>query len=411
MRNPWSWLWTPSRFSLASLLIAGGVLGAITVGGFGAFVEYSNSMAFCTGCHEMDIVDREFQDSVHARNRSGVGAVCADCHVPKDWGAKLARKVTATKELYHSMIGTIDTPSKFEANRLQMARRVWASMEESDSLECRNCHGFDQMVLDAQSEKARRRHAQALRRGETCVDCHKGIAHHMPDIKPEIEAARALFAARVGRDLAAAETVYAAGTTPIHATADGTGKALGAVLAAARLVVLERADGRLRVRLDGWQEASNRRVIFAAREKRIFRAGLARHGAKALTVDSVHAAGGWTPVSLEGWVGADRVVADLDTLWTFAGTYYDLECGQCHMAYPADWYGIDEWADNIKAMKPYTRLDKEDNRLLQIYIQSHAPLEGRPPGGRATDAKLSSSRRGPLPRSAGRASPTESLSP
>ncbi len=378
MRRFWNWLWSPSRFSLATLLIAGGLLGALATGGFTAFVEYSNSMAFCTGCHEMDIAHDEFADSRHAVNASGVAAVCADCHVPKAWGPKLVRKVLATKELYHAMAGTIGTPAKFEANRLAMARRVWTSMEESDSLECRNCHAFDRMNIDAQSDKARRRHDQARRRGETCIDCHKGIAHHQPDVGPEIEAARSLFTAAVGDLPAAPETVYAAGTTPIHATADGRGKGMGAVLAAAPLTVLARDGGRLRVRLDGWRESAGG-VVFAARGKRIFRAGLRRSGRAALTVGE--AADGWAPVSLDGWVDADRMVADQATIWRFAESFYRLECSRCHMAYPADWYGIDEWAEQMKAMKPYTKLAKEDDRLLQIYIQSHAPVEGNPPGG------------------------------
>ncbi|MBI3918064.1 MAG: NapC/NirT family cytochrome c [Betaproteobacteria bacterium] len=38
------------------------------------------------------------------------------------------------------MIGTIDTPEKFEKERKMMAENVWKEMKASDSHECRNCH-------------------------------------------------------------------------------------------------------------------------------------------------------------------------------------------------------------------------------------------------------------------------------
>ncbi len=56
----------------------------------------------------------EYQKSVHFSNPSGVRAICSDCHVPRDWTAKLVRKVQATGELYHHFMGKLSTPEKFE---------------------------------------------------------------------------------------------------------------------------------------------------------------------------------------------------------------------------------------------------------------------------------------------------------
>ena len=85
-------------------------------------MEYTNSTEFCISCHEMrDTVYAEYLGSSHYKNPSGVRAVCADCHVPKDWSAKLIRKIEATNELYHKLVRTIDTKEKFEAHRLAMA--------------------------------------------------------------------------------------------------------------------------------------------------------------------------------------------------------------------------------------------------------------------------------------------------
>ncbi len=159
----------------------GAAVGVVFWGGFNTFVEYTNTMAFCTSCHEMrEYVYAEYQESVHYRNASGVRVACSDCHVPKAWTAKMVRKVRATNELFHKMAGSIDTPEKFEAKRLQLAEHVWRSMEASDSRECRNCHSYEAMDYHEQSRRAREKMEPAAEKGKTCIECHKGIAHKLP---------------------------------------------------------------------------------------------------------------------------------------------------------------------------------------------------------------------------------------
>jgi len=82
-------------------------------------------------------------------------------------------------------MGTIDTPEKFEAHRLTMAKRVWKTMKETDSRECRNCHRFDFMDMEEQDKTARKKHLRSIDEGKTCIDCHQGIAHELPDEEEE----------------------------------------------------------------------------------------------------------------------------------------------------------------------------------------------------------------------------------
>lgn len=196
MRNwlsrTWQSLRRPSaRYSAGTLLVAGGIGGIIFWGGFNTFMEYSNRLEFCVACHEMrDFVFEEYKQTTHWRNTSGVRAVCADCHVPKEWTAKLGRKIRATfKELPHKVLGTIATEEKFEAKRLALAESVWASMRKTDSRECRNCHDLAAMTLETQKPRARTQHEDAMRTGETCIDCHQGIAHKKPAKETPKEAA------------------------------------------------------------------------------------------------------------------------------------------------------------------------------------------------------------------------------
>lgn len=184
IRRTWRWFWSPTgAFSLGLLLIAGFISGVIFWGGFNTAMEMTNREDFCITCHEMrDNVFAEYQGTVHQSNGSGVRATCPDCHVPKDWVPKVIRKVQATQELYgHFVTGIIDTPEKFEDHRLYLAKRVWKAMKSTDSRECRNCHKFEFMDFTQQEGRAAENHQVAIDTGKTCIDCHQGIAHKLPD--------------------------------------------------------------------------------------------------------------------------------------------------------------------------------------------------------------------------------------
>ncbi len=172
-----------SKKTLMGATVAAGsiffIAGIIFWGGFNTAMEATNTMEFCVSCHEMENnVYAEYKPTIHYTNRTGVRAGCPDCHVPDPWVHKMVRKIQASNELYHKVVGTIDTPEKFEEHRLAMAKRVWKTMKETDSRECRNCHNFESMAPQFQKPRARNQHLNAFKDGQTCIDCHKGIAHN-----------------------------------------------------------------------------------------------------------------------------------------------------------------------------------------------------------------------------------------
>lgn len=183
IRRLWSRFWSPwLGYAGGTVLIAGFVAGIVFWGGFNWSMELTNNEEFCISCHEMrENVFVEYRNTIHYSNRTGVRATCPDCHVPKEWIHKIIRKVQASNELYHKAIGSISTPEKFNAKRLELATHVWRAMKTTDSRECRNCHDFQSMDLTAQENRASKLHADALAAGGTCIDCHRGIAHTLPE--------------------------------------------------------------------------------------------------------------------------------------------------------------------------------------------------------------------------------------
>jgi cytochrome c-type protein NapC len=178
---------SPARVALrvaGVALVLFAVMGVFVVAG-AAGLAWTNTEKFCISCHEMrDNVYAEFKRTIHDQNRTGVRAICPDCHVPREPGPMIWRKVLATFEIWGHLTGQIDTKEKFEAHRYDLAKRVWVRMKETDSLECRNCHHDDAWDAEKQSERAKARHAKGKAEGRTCIDCHFGIAHKEPEGGP-----------------------------------------------------------------------------------------------------------------------------------------------------------------------------------------------------------------------------------
>ena len=177
IRRLGAWVWGIATGALGIAF----VFGILFWGGFNTAMEWTNREEFCISCHEMkDNVYVEYRNTIHYQNRTGVRATCPDCHVPKEWGPKIVRKIQASNEVLHKVLGSIDTPEKFNAKRAVLAQHEWDRMKKNNSQECRNCHTLKSMDVEKQKPRARKSHELAVKNNETCIDCHKGIAHHKP---------------------------------------------------------------------------------------------------------------------------------------------------------------------------------------------------------------------------------------
>jgi nitrate/TMAO reductase-like tetraheme cytochrome c subunit len=156
-------------------------LGMVLCGALIGTVRLTDRDEFCLSCHEMAGAPyQEYLQSSHYRNRLGIRAGCADCHLPHDsWLAFAKAKLVASKDVYHHIIGTIATPEQFESRRAEMAGRVWSDLKSTDSEPCRSCHEWDG-ISGHRQESGSTYHQRAHDAGKTCVDCHRGLVHRVP---------------------------------------------------------------------------------------------------------------------------------------------------------------------------------------------------------------------------------------
>lgn len=149
LRRFCNWLRSPSKMAIGAVILISALGGIFAWSGFNAGLAMTNTEEFCSDCHMNDVVP-EYRASAHYSNRSGVKAICSDCHVPHEFFPKWQRKIIAAKEVYAHFTGKVDTKEKFEAHRGEMAEREWARMKANSSQECRNCHNFDDMDFTQQ---------------------------------------------------------------------------------------------------------------------------------------------------------------------------------------------------------------------------------------------------------------------
>ncbi len=182
IKKIWKWFWRPAPMAWGAIFIIGGFAGVFFLAGSIGLVKYTSTESFCISCHEMETtVFQEYKKSAHYNNASGVRATCTDCHVPRAWGPKLVKKIRASNDVYHTILGTINTPEKFEAKRFELATRVWDTMIKTDSRECRECHIQDAMDFTKQGRRASKKMQESFEIGDkTCIECHQGLVHKLP---------------------------------------------------------------------------------------------------------------------------------------------------------------------------------------------------------------------------------------
>ncbi|RYH11609.1 NapC/NirT family cytochrome c [Tropicimonas sp. IMCC6043] len=385
MRRLWTWLRSPSGvLSSGFLLFVGAVIGAVGLFGAHTTLKSMETTEFCVSCHELrDTVYVEYQESVHYANASGVQAGCADCHVPEPFVPMVIDHYYAIGELYSSLTGKIDTPEKFEAHRLEMAERVWAEMEASDSRECRSCHSEHAMNFELQTPEASKRMQEGFANGDTCIDCHKGVAHKLPDMSQGYKKMFEDLVAEAAEQGAKADDLYTIQTKSYYASADDAKSGdneIGQILGATHLKVLERQGDLLKVRVDGWQQDGVDRVIYEFAGQRIFTATVKKSETGRVEQHSTMTDPDtdlvWHEVSIEGWVDQADLIDDVEALWAYGEEMNNASCGTCHSAPAADHFLANQWIGTMKAMERFITLDKEQYRFLQKYLQMHASDTG-----------------------------------
>ncbi|WP_163133341.1 pentaheme c-type cytochrome TorC [Agarivorans sp. Alg241-V36] len=381
LKKFWSIVSKPSvHLSFGFLTIGGFVAGIIFWGGFNTALEVTNTEEFCIGCHEMaDNVYVELQETVHWKNNSGVRATCPDCHVPHNWTDKIARKMQASKEVYGAIFGTINTREKFLAKRGELAQHEWDRFTANNSLECKNCHNYNSMDFDSMSERAQVQMKMAAERDQSCIDCHKGIAHELPENMNSGEGTLAKLEEMSTSGYKQGETYYSVRQLPMF-TSQELNEEAGQLNAATAVKIIEVNGDAIKVEIDGWRKTKGfGRVLFEDFAMNINDGFLTKEVAQN---DSIFQKGEtkeddltglpWQKVSVELWMRNGSLTDSRETLWQFAKTTYDTACSVCHTQPAENHFDTNTWPGMFNGMLSFVNLDGDTQALVLKYLQLHS---------------------------------------
>lgn len=356
---------------------AGVVIGVVGFVGFHSALELTTTTEFCVSCHSMaDNNFVEYKKTIHYKNTSGVRAGCPDCHVPKSGFQLYKAKLLAAKDVWGEITGTIDTREKFKDERLRMAKTVWSTMKANDSAQCRSCHSFDAMDFEHQRPKAAKMQ-QAAKDGGTCIDCHKGIAHELPDMSSGYKSIYETLAGSA-KDNQSADVLYALTSAKLYSAkpADNTGKGDGSILPMTQVTVLERDGDWIKVGIEGWMQEGMERILVKEMGRRLFLATLSADMAKGAVVKETQndpeTGLNWKEGTLTAWARIDTFTSDRDGIVNYGDEMFNAACGTCHSAPLPDHFLANQWVGILKDMKANTSLSVEEVRFLQSYLQLHA---------------------------------------
>ncbi|WP_058912095.1 NapC/NirT family cytochrome c [Entomohabitans teleogrylli] len=361
------WLW---------LLLLGAILGAVLLAGTATVMHKTSDTEFCVSCHTMQQPLAEYQGSVHFQNPKGIRAECADCHVPHQPLDYLTTKIGALKDVWGEMTGKIDTPEKYEAHKLAMAQSVWDTLKKNDSATCRSCHDYKAMDILAQSPEARQQHPVAIKEGETCIDCHKGVAHILPNMSSLAAAGASELASAAAKTPDSATTLYTIETQPFFLSAQDTRHSAGNLMPSTEVQVVKHDGDMVQADVKGWQQDGVAEAFYAAQGKRILSVLLGDDARKQLktlsTITDKETGQVWHEVALQVWLPKKNLIDDQQKIWRYASDMMSSNCTGCHGLTALDRFNANQWIGVVKGMAGRTSLSQEQIRVLTQYVQKHA---------------------------------------
>ncbi len=366
-RRRWTWLW---------VLVVGVIIGAALLAGTATVMHKTSNTEFCISCHTMEQPLAEYQGSVHFQNSKGIRAECADCHVPHQPIDYLMTKVGALKDVWGEMTGKINTPEKYEAHKLAMAQSVWDTLKKNDSATCRSCHNYSAMDILAQTPEARQQHPVAIQKGETCIDCHKGVAHILPNMSGLAAAGASELASAAAKTPDSATTLYAIQTQPFYLSANDKQHVAGNLMPSTEVSVVKREGDMVLANVNGWQQDGVKEAFYAAQGKRILSVLLGEDAVKQLkttsTVTDKETNQVWHQVALQVWLPKNTLINDQEKIWRYSKDMMANNCTGCHGLTALDRFNANQWIGVVKGMAGRTSLTPEQVRVLTQYVQKHA---------------------------------------
>lgn len=390
------------RIGLGVLVTGGFIAGALAWQGFNTAMDFTNKEEFCLNCHTMhDNLLPELQKTVHWSNRSGVRATCPDCHVPHNFTDKMARKMQASREVLAQFTGQIGTREKFKEHRIVLAQREWARFAANGSRECRSCHDYKDMDFNKMRPTSQVAMRNAAARDQSCMDCHKGIAHQLPDMKGARNPAfDTLVSSASGQSVSTGKDYFTVFPQEMFTDASLKNK-IGKLEVATKVKVLETQGEAQLVELALWRKNKGfGRVWYSQFGLNITNAVFSKEVAQDKALVQVLSAKEdpvtgleWQQVQAKVWIRKGGLIDSVEPIWTVARASYTQSCSVCHRQPQESHFDANAWPGLFGGMVGFTSMDPDTAQVVLKYLQSNSSdFSKTPHGADAADTSLQTAR-------------------
>ena len=368
------------RIGLGVLVTGGFIAGIVFWTAFDEGLKATNSEAFCISCHTMaDNVYPELQQTAHFRNRTGVRAYCSDCHVPHSFTDKIARKVQASREVWHHLTGDIGTREKFLDKRLELAQREWKRMNANGSKECRSCHDYEHMAFEKMDIMAEMEMRGAASRNTSCIECHKGIAHQLPVVESVTNEDLVKLLDTASTITTSVNDIYFNVLPQELYSDEGLKDSIGSLEVATEVKILEKRGDAEKIEYELWRKNKGYgRVLYGAYSLNTVSAILDKEVAEKNqfavleTKEDPLTGLEWQKVKGTAWIQSGGLTHDIDPIWEVANMSYTEGCSTCHIQPDAEHYDTNTWPGLFAGMVGFTNMDEDTSKVVLKYLQLHS---------------------------------------
>ncbi|MBV7387362.1 pentaheme c-type cytochrome TorC [Pasteurellaceae bacterium TAE3-ERU1] len=369
----------PAKIGLGVLVLVGFIAGAISWQLFNDVMDKTSTEEFCVSCHSMQKPLAELKETAHWSNAKGVTATCSSCHLPHDKTAKYARKVQASREVFAELTGKFDDPEAFEKHRLEMAEREWARFKANGSKECKACHQYARMDFDKMSPAAQKAMKGAAERDQSCVDCHKGVAHHLPQKTTAQVDNSSKFDDLVVHSLSEGNVYYTKSSLPLFASS-ALEQRIGDIESAVPVKLVKTEKNAYLIELDMWRKNKGfGRVWYHQFGVNITDAVLDKDFMQSKPHFDVVSSKGdpltgldWQQVQMQVWIKENSLISDIDAIWKDAESVYKTQCSTCHRQPDIAHFDANSWIGLFNGMVGFTNMDEQTSKEVLRYLQLHS---------------------------------------
>lgn len=218
----------------------------------------------------------------------------------------------------------------------------------------------------------------AAAKDQSCMDCHKGVAHHLPKTQVS-EGSTSKFDQFVAKAPQADKTYYSKANIALFKD-EAMQAQIGQLETSVPVRFVKAGQGADLVEMTMWRKDKGfGRIWYHQFGKNITDAVLSKEfmqNAPHFTVlakqEDPLTGLTWQQVSMQVWIAKSQLIEDVKPVWAAAESMYKTQCSTCHRQPEVAHFDSNTWIGLFNGMVGFTNMDKQTSKEVLRYLQLHS---------------------------------------